>query len=62
MIHVNYLKYNQYLDQDLGMNELEKLEMFCYMEEMFHVEFEDTELSKVRTVGDLVGVVSKHVN
>lgn len=48
--------------QDLGLNQMELNEMFFEIENEFHINLDDAELSRVKTYGDAWQLVEKHFN
>ena len=46
---------------DLGADSLDLVEMIMSMEEMFDIEITESEAESIRTVGDAVGFIKKHV-
>ena len=47
--------------QDLGLNQLEMNEVFFYLETEFKIDFTDTEVQSILTVGDALNAVKRHI-
>ncbi len=62
LIHIEHLSYRLNLSKDLGMNQLEQMEMLYYVENEFNINIDDREIPKINTVGDLVHTVKKYAN
>lgn len=46
---------------DLGIDSLSVMEIVAELEDAYGVTFPDEDLPKVRTVGDVIGIVAKHL-
>jgi acyl carrier protein len=46
---------------DLGLNSYELVEMVCRVEEEFDIEIPDREISKFKTIQNLLDYINKHV-
>lgn len=46
---------------DLGADSLDLVEMIMSMEEMFDIEISEAEAESIKTVGDAVSYIKKHV-
>ncbi|MFN0049244.1 MAG: acyl carrier protein [Cytophagales bacterium] len=60
LIHIENLSYHLNLTKDLGMNQLEQMEMLYYVENEFNINIDDREVAKINTVRDLVNAVRKY--
>lgn len=60
LIHINQLSERHNFSRDLGMNELERMEMLYYVENEFHINIDDREVKKISTVADLITTVQKY--
>lgn len=47
------------LNEDLGFDSLDKIEVCMKIEKSFRVEIQDEELDKVKTVGDVIDLLDK---
>lgn len=47
------------LNEDLGFDSLDKIEVCMYVEKSFRVEIQDEELDKAKTVGDVIDLLDK---
>lgn len=47
--------------KELGLNHWEQLEMMFYLENEFAIALEDDEVERIKTVGDAVATVYRHV-
>ena len=43
---------------DLGLNSFELVELICEVEERFEVEITDRDISRLRTVQDMINLIS----
>ncbi len=55
------LRNRKYLD-DLGLTKIEQLEMLNYVEEEFKIKLSETDEKKIKTVGDTLSVLQKHIH
>ncbi len=49
------------LDDDLGADSLDVVDLMMSLEDNFDVEIQDEDIEKIRTVGDLVGYIEDHL-
>ena len=50
------------LDQDLGMDEVDPMEVICRLEDRFAVKFPDDQIQPWSTVADLVNCLAKRLS
>lgn len=48
------------LDEDLGADSLDKVQLVMKFEDALDIEVEDAEIDKIKTVGQLVALVERH--
>lgn len=48
--------------EQLGLDELDQIEIVMKVEELFHIEITDDEVSKILCVKDLISCVNKNIN
>jgi len=53
---------NQNLEQDLGADSLDSIEVVMHLEEVFNIEIPDSEISGKETVGDIIKLVESKIN
>jgi acyl carrier protein len=56
---VEKINEDKSFEDDLGMDELDMIELVMYVEEEFQKEISDEEQSKLITVGDLIQLVEE---
>ena len=56
------LKNDTDLQDDLGADSLDVVDLLMSIEDEFEIEIPDEEIENIRTVGDLVDLVSNSVN
>ncbi|MBR3289217.1 MAG: acyl carrier protein [Clostridia bacterium] len=49
------------LDEDLGADSLDVVDLLMSLEDEFDVEIQDEDIEKIRTVGDLVSYIEEHM-
>ena len=49
------------LDEDLGADSLDVVDLLMSLEDEFDVEIQDEDIEKIRTVGDLVAYIEEHM-
>ena len=49
------------LDDDLGADSLDVVDLMMSLEDTFDVEIQDEDIEKIRTVGDLVAYIEEHL-
>ena len=49
------------IDEDLGADSLDAVDMLMSLEDEFDVEIPDEEIENIRTVGDLVSYIEEHM-
>ena len=49
------------LDDDLGADSLDVVDLMMSLEDNFDVEIQDEDIEKIRTVGDLVGYIEDNL-
>ena len=49
------------LDEDLGADSLDVVDVLMSIEDTFSVEIPDEEIEKLRTVGDVVSYIEEHL-
>ncbi len=60
LINYVYLSNNLYL-QEIGLSEIEKLEMVYYLESAFNISLNDQEVNSLRTVGDTIRCIERNL-
>lgn len=55
------LTHEARLEEDLGADSLEKVEIAMALDEQFHISLPDEAIERVSTVGDLFGMLSEFV-
>lgn len=63
-IHMDdsFITLDSTLKEDLGIDSLTKLELILEFENTFEIRIEDIELSNLKTVGDIVAIITKKIN
>lgn len=49
------------LDEDLGADSLDVVDLLMSLEDEFDVEIQDEDIEKIRSVGDLVAYIEEHM-
>ena len=49
------------LDDDLGADSLDVVDLMMSLEDTFDVEIQDEDIEKIRTIGDLVAYIEEHL-
>lgn len=58
----SFITTDSILKEDLGIDSLTKLELVLECENTFDIRIEDNELANLKTVGDVVAMITRKIN
>lgn len=58
----SFITTDSILKEDLGIDSLTKLELILECENTFDIRIEDSELANLKTVGDVVAMITRKIN
>lgn len=58
----SFITTDSILKEDLGIDSLTKLELILECENTFDIRIEDNELANLKTVGDVVAMITRKIN
>ena len=59
-VDVNDLKDNTNIEEDLGADSVEVIDLLMSLEDEFQVEIPDEAIDEIRTIGDLAAFIEEH--